>query len=124
MTSNDYFFVAKANVADHGTNISGIIIESKTSGRFYLLTDQEYTGKIARRNGDVTITAYQDTICFLAGAMIRTSEGKVPVETLKRGELRARPVVESTPIAVVDKGLGRRVLGQDQRVVLDLHGNR
>src|SRR5215475_2923632 len=54
----DYVFVAQANVKDHGTTISGIIIENTTTHQYILLTDQEYTGKLGGKNGDVTITSY------------------------------------------------------------------
>ncbi len=97
-TSNDYVFVAQANVTDHGKTISGIVIESKTDGKFYLLTDREYNGKIDGKNGDLTITHYHDTICFVAGTMIRTSDGEVPVETLKRGDLVLTNDGRSVPV--------------------------
>ena len=82
-----YAFIAQANVKDQGRTLSGIIIENTTTGKYFLLTDQQYTGHIGGKNGDVTLTSYQDTICFLAGTMIRTPEGEVPIETLKRGDL-------------------------------------
>jgi hypothetical protein len=84
---NSYVFVAQANVKDQSTTLSGIIIENTTTGKYFLLTDQQYTGKIAGKNGDVTVTSYQDTICFMAGTMIRTPDGEVAIETLKRGDL-------------------------------------
>lgn len=98
-TSNDYVFVSQANVKDHGTTVSGIIIESKTTGQFYLLTDQQDTGKIAGKNGDVTITSYDDTIsCFMAGTMIRTPDGEVAIETLKGGDLVLTHDGRSVPV--------------------------
>ena len=72
---------------DQGTTLSGIIIENKTTGKYFFLTDEQYTGKIEGKNGDVKITSYEDTICFMAGTMIRTPDGEVPIETLKRGDL-------------------------------------
>jgi hypothetical protein len=96
--SKDYVFVAQANVSDHGTTLSGIVVESTTSGRYYLLTDQEYTGKIDGKNGDVTITHYHDTICFMAGTMIRTPDGEVAIETLKRGDLVLTNDGRSVPV--------------------------
>jgi hypothetical protein len=58
-----------------------------STGISYFLTDQQYTGKIGGKNGDVQLTSFSTVICFLSGTMIRTADGEVPVETLKRGDI-------------------------------------
>src|SRR6266403_4447974 len=40
-----YTFVSTATVKDHGTTISGLIIED-TGGHYFLLTDTQYTGNL------------------------------------------------------------------------------
>jgi hypothetical protein len=97
-TGNNYVFVSQANVKDQGTTLSGIIIENKTTGKFFFLSDEQYTGKIEGKNGDVKITSYEDTICFMAGTMIRTPDGEVPIETLKRGDLVLTNDGRSVPV--------------------------
>jgi hypothetical protein len=85
---SDFVFIAKANVTDNGHNLRGIIVENTISQQAYFLTDKEYKGSIAGDNGAVTITRYQDTFsCFMAGTIVETPGGGVPVETLKRGDL-------------------------------------
>jgi hypothetical protein len=87
--SNDtsVVFIAKADVTDHGHKLDGIIVENTADNQYFFLTDREYTGKLGGDNGDVTITRYQDTICFMEGTIIQTPAGGAPVETLKRGDL-------------------------------------
>jgi hypothetical protein len=80
-------FIGQADVKDHGHKIDGIIIEDPTTQKFYFLTDTKYTGNLGGRNGDVTLTHINDTICFMAGTIIQTPEGGVSIETLKRGDL-------------------------------------
>jgi hypothetical protein len=86
MDKGNYTFIGAYDVKDHGSPLSGIVVEDK-SGSFFFLTDSEYTGKIAGKNGDLTLTSYTDTICFLAGTLIRTPSGEVAVESLKRGDV-------------------------------------
>jgi hypothetical protein len=97
-TGNNYVFVSQANMKDHGTTLSGIFIENQTTGKFFFLTDDQYDGKIDGKNGDVKITSYEDTICFMAGTMIRTPDGEVPIETLKRGDLALTNDGRSVPV--------------------------
>lgn len=82
-----FVFIAQADVKDHGDKIDGIIVENTATNQYYFLTDDEYKGKLAGKNGDVKITSYQDTICFMAGTNVQTPSGGVPIETLKRGDL-------------------------------------
>jgi hypothetical protein len=84
---SSFVFIAQADVKDHGNKLGGIIVENTANNQFYFLTDHEYKGNLAGKNGDVTITRYQDTICFMAGTIVQTAGGGVPVETLKRGDL-------------------------------------
>jgi hypothetical protein len=97
-TANNYVFVSQANVKDHGKTLSGIIIENTSTGKFFFLTDDPYDGKIAGKNGDVKITSYEDTICFMAGTMIRTPDGEVAIETLTRGDLVLTNDGRSVPV--------------------------
>jgi hypothetical protein len=80
-------FIAQADIRDHGHRIDGIIVENTATNQYYFLTDSEYTGKIGGNNGHAIVTNYSDTICFMAGTLIQTPSGDVPVETLKRGDL-------------------------------------
>lgn len=80
-------FIAQADLKDHGHRIDGIIVENTATNQYYFLTDSEYTGKISGNNGHVTVTSYSDTFCFMAGTLIQTPGGNVPVEALKRGDL-------------------------------------
>jgi hypothetical protein len=84
--TGQYTFVAQGEVKDHGTKLDGIIIEN-SSGQYFFLTDQQYTKDLAGKNGSVTIISGSDTTCFLAATMVRTPQGEVAVETLKRGDL-------------------------------------
>ena len=95
---SNYVFIAQADIKDHGNTLSGIVVENSTTGKFYFLTDDQYTGKIAGQNGNVTITSYQDSYCFLAGTLIRTPDGDVAVESLKRGDLVVTQDGRSMPV--------------------------
>lgn len=95
---SNFIFIAQADIKDHGDKLNGIIVEDTTTGKSYFLTDDQYTGKLGGKNGDVKITSYESTICFLAGTMVRTSEGEVPVETLKRGDLVLTSDGRSIPV--------------------------
>jgi hypothetical protein len=84
---SNFEFIAEADIKDHGQKISGVVVENMSTGISYFLTDQQYTGKIGGKNGDVQLTSFSTVICFLSGTMIRTADGEVPVETLKRGDI-------------------------------------
>ena len=64
--------------------------------------------RCSRAHGDLTVRLGTRIRQFVDGLA-------VGIERLVLG-----PVVEIQAIDVVDKGLGRRVLGQNQRVILDL----
>jgi len=54
--------------------------------KLYLFTDVS----LGKTTGIVTLNvnpAAEETICFMAGTLIRTPSGEVPVESLKRGDL-------------------------------------
>jgi hypothetical protein len=108
-----YSFVGTANVQDHGTTITGLVIED-AGGHYFFLTDTQYTGNLKdhkgdNHNGDVTITGYDTTlggpgivgggVCFTAGTLIRTPDGEAAVETVKRGD---RVLTQDGRIAIVD----------------------
>jgi hypothetical protein len=82
-----FVFIAQADVKDHGTKHEGIIVEDTATNQYYFLTNGQYDHKLSGKNGDVTITSYEDALCFMPGTMIRTPSGEVPVENLKRGDL-------------------------------------
>jgi Hint domain len=104
----NYSFVGTANVEDHGTTITGLVIED-AGGHYFFLTDTQYTGNVkGKSNGDVTITGYDTTlgsgtvgggICFAAGTLIRTPDGQAAVETLKCGD---HVLTQDGRIATVD----------------------
>jgi hypothetical protein len=85
MGTGNYTFIGAYDIKDHGTTLNGIVVQQGTS--FFLLTDSDYAGKTAGKNGDLTLTSRTDTICFLAGTLIRTPAGEVEVESLKHGDL-------------------------------------
>ncbi|MGY3614466.1 Hint domain-containing protein [Bradyrhizobium sp. USDA 10063] len=85
LETGKYAFVGAATVQDHGDTISGIIILD-SAGRSFFLTDTQYSGELNGPNGDVTITSGNTTICFMAGTLIGTPAGEVPVEILTRGD--------------------------------------
>jgi hypothetical protein len=64
-----------------GTNENGDIVGS-LEGTNYLFTDSEYGDGGAYP--EITAT---DFVCFLAGTLIATERGEVPVETLRAGDL-------------------------------------
>jgi Hint domain len=87
-STSSLVFVAQANVQDHGVKLPGIVIEDTSDGKYYFLTDTKYTGNLAGNNGHINVTKANDTFtCFLAGTIISTPDGGVPVETLRRGDL-------------------------------------
>ncbi|CCD91746.1 hypothetical protein BRAO375_1700017 [Bradyrhizobium sp. ORS 375] len=85
LATGNYDFIAVADAKDHGSTISGIIVQGP-NGTYYFLTDSPYSGNLGGANGNLKITSYETTICFFAGTMIRTPDGEVAVETLKRGD--------------------------------------
>jgi hypothetical protein len=95
---SNFIFIGEATIKDHGTPITGIIVENQTNGQAYFLTNDQYEGKAGGKNGDVQITSSESMICFLAGTMVRTSDGEVPVETLKRGDLVLTSDGRSIPV--------------------------
>jgi hypothetical protein len=95
---SNFIFIGEATIKDHGTPLTGIVVENQTTGQSFFLTNDQYLGKAGGKNGDVTITNSSATICFLAGTMVRTSVGDVPVETLKRGDIVLTSDGRSVPV--------------------------
>ena len=93
-----YKFVEAAKVHDHGTTISGLVVKD-AGGKFFFLTDTQYTGKLNGNNGNLTRTGYDTALCFMAGTLIRTPDREVVVESLKRGD---RVLTQDGRIATVD----------------------
>ncbi|MGJ4952594.1 Hint domain-containing protein [Bradyrhizobium sp. HKCCYLS20291] len=85
LAQGNYDFVGQADAKDHGSTLSGIIVQGP-NGTYYFLTDSPYSGNLNGVNGKLTITSYETTICFYAGTQIKTPDGEVAVETLKRGD--------------------------------------
>jgi hypothetical protein len=93
-----YTFLGTAEVKDHGTTLDGIVVENQSTGTYFLLTNNEYTGELAGKNGTLSVTGYETTICFTAGTQIRTPNGEVAVEQLKRGDLVLTQDGRSVPV--------------------------
>ncbi|EHR01394.1 Hint domain-containing protein [Bradyrhizobium sp. WSM471] len=81
---NKYTFIATADLAGH----NGIIIQDN-HGNYFFLTDTAYSGNLNGQHGRLTNvdTTAEVTFCFYSGTLIRTPQGDVAVEALKRGEL-------------------------------------
>jgi hypothetical protein len=91
-------FIGQAELRGDGSSVlSGIIIED-SHGKYFFLTDDNYTGKINGIHGTGSITNNTDTICFMAGTLIRTPYGEVAVESLKRGDLVLTQDGRSVPV--------------------------
>jgi hypothetical protein len=98
LTLGGYTFLGSVDVKDHGTTIDGIVVENQSTGAYFLLTNNQYTGELAGKNGTLTFTGYETTICFMAGTQIRTPNGEVAVEQLKRGDLVLTQDGRSVPV--------------------------
>jgi len=72
-------------VRDHGTPISGLVVQG-ANGHFFFLTNDEYVSNLNGQNGDLSITHAHTALCFMAGTSIRTPDGDFAVEGLKRGD--------------------------------------
>ncbi|MGY4509014.1 Hint domain-containing protein [Bradyrhizobium sp. USDA 3650] len=81
---NKYTFLATADLAGH----NGIIIQDN-HGNYFFLTDTAYSGNLNGQHGRLTNvdTTAEVTFCFYSGTLIRTPQGDVAVEALKRGDL-------------------------------------
>lgn len=92
---NKYTFIGIADLAGH----NGLIIKDN-HGDFFFLTDTAYGGNLNGHHGDLknVNTSADFTYCFMTGTMIRTPDGEVPVETLKRGDLVLTSDGRSVPV--------------------------
>jgi hypothetical protein len=105
-----YTFIETASVDDHGTTIDGLVVRD-ASGNYFFLTNTQYAGDLKGNDGKLTRTGYDTTLgsgsvggpppptCFTAGTLIRTPDGEVAVESLKRGD---RVLTQDGRIATVD----------------------
>ena len=81
----------------------GEFIAQDSGGTQYLFTDTSYAS-----NTTITYGGGSVPICFLAGTLIETSRGEVPVQELKRGDLVR--TVEGDLVAVT--WLGRQTISR------------
>ena len=70
----------------HGPNNSSGFIAQGPDGQYYFFTNTALKN-VSGNNANLTVQAGQETICFMPGTAIRTPDGKVAVEVLKRGDL-------------------------------------
>jgi hypothetical protein len=96
--SSDYVFVVAANVEDNGNTLNGIIIQNTSNNDYFFLTGNQYTGALGNGNGSITPTSAESAICFMAGTLIRTPNGEVAVESLKRGDLVSTQDGNAVPV--------------------------
>ena len=85
--TDDFVFISQASVKDDHGRVKGIVVEDKDTGQLYFLTNDPFQGELHGKHGVVKLTSAHDTFCFMAGTMICTPDGEVPVESLKRGDL-------------------------------------
>jgi hypothetical protein len=98
-----YYVGTGSNAADSS---SGIVIKlSPDSTQYYYLTNTPITAPIGTAVIDVGFGT-TTVICFVRGTMIRTPEGEVAVETLKRGDLVLASGGEAKPV----RWLGRQTI--------------
>jgi hypothetical protein len=95
-TGTNYTFIGEAHVKDQSGTLDGIVIEE--GGNYYFLTDTQYSGNVSGGNGGGNIVATTDIICFMAGTLVRTPNGEVAVESLKRGDLVLTQDGRSVPV--------------------------
>jgi hypothetical protein len=95
LAKGDYTFIDAMTVADNGTTLSGILVEDGNH-KLYFLTEDTYSGTIGGQNGELTFAS--NTCCFMRGTLVRTPDGEVPVETLKRGDLVLTHDGRSVPV--------------------------
>jgi Hint domain len=103
-----FTFIGVAKAKDHAASVSGLIVQD-ANGNYFLLTNDEYTGKLNGHNGELSIIESKTTLgtggvggdpfCFTAGTLIRTPDGEAAVETLKRGD---RVLTQDGRVATVD----------------------
>ena len=79
-----------------GNVVDSLILGTNAAGENFVVTE----------NGNVDTITTTNTICFMAGTLIRTPDGEVAVEALKRGDL----VVAADGSAVPVTWLGRQTI--------------
>jgi Hint domain len=96
---NKYTYIGTAEVPGlKGITLDGIVVKDN-QGDFFFLTDTAYNSNLNGHHGQLTVnTSAESTFCFMTGTMIRTPDGEVPVETLKRGDLVLTSDGRSVPV--------------------------
>jgi hypothetical protein len=64
-----------------------------------------------------TVTGFGDTICFMAGTLIRTPSGEVPVETLQRGDLVIAASGDVAPVQWLGRQTVSTIFADPMRVM-------
>lgn len=90
---------------------SGIIVQQGHDTYFY------YTNNPVNVGTTLTFLDQPETICFMSGTMIRTPEGDVPVEVLKRGDLVTTTDGRAMPVTWVGRQTVSRIFADPLRVL-------
>lgn len=77
----------------------------------------DYTGSTFHIASDNNVDRVTVTICFLAGTMIATPDGSVPVETLKRSDLVLTANGHAVPVSWLGRQTVSTVFGDPLRVL-------
>lgn len=91
-----YTFIETATIGHGAHAMDGIVVLDQATNQFFFLTDNAYSSRVGTTsvvNGDP-----DTTICFMAGTLIRTANGEVAVEQLKRGDLVITQDGRSVPV--------------------------
>ncbi len=96
LATGNYTFIDSMTVKDHTTTLSGILVEDDKTHTLYFLTDDTYSGNISGKNGELSYES--NTSCFMPGTLVRTPDGEVAVEALKRGDLVLTHDGRSVPV--------------------------
>jgi hypothetical protein len=116
-----------ANTGDpESSGIPVTYLGTDNDGGVYLSTGQYVylVTNAAIATGDPYQYEAIDYLCFLAGTLIQTGQGEVPVETLRAGDLvlvRRRGTIRLEPLLWVGRTQARVTTGQDARKAAPVH---